>query len=244
MKKLRKILIRTGLVLIILIPIAAFAHFLIFPQETGSILIDWSNFKKEGRVYFNPATPHIKIDSLKLLITRASTRIGNFWGQNKSNPKFIYCDNEADYKKYCDNTSNPAVTYTKLVVVIVLCADGMDLDIIAHEYSHGEFYNRIGFYNRAFKIPVWFDEGLAMQNDYRDYYSEDSLEVKSDHFRNLPDIKKMTSAGQFLSGSHEQIMLNYMTAKHEIKNWYTKEKFDQFIKDINSGKSFKEAYGQ
>ena len=83
-----------------------------------------------------------------------------------------------------------------------------------------------------------------MQNDYRDYYSEGTLKVKWDNFKNLPDIKQLKSAGQFLAGSHEQIMLNYMTAKHEIKNWYTKEKLDKFIKDINSGKSFKEAYGQ
>ena len=244
MKRLRKIIIKTCLVLIILIPIAAFAHFLIFPQETRSILIDYSNFKKDGRIYFNSSTPHSKIDSLKSLITQASIRIDNFWGQKASNPKFIYCDTKEDFKKYCDNPSNPAVTYTKLGIFIVLCADGMDLDIIAHEYSHGEFYDRIGFYNRTFKIPTWFDEGLAMQNDYRDYYSDDTLKAKSDNFKNLPDIKHFKSGGQFLAGSHDQIMLNYMTAKHEVKNWYTKEKLDKFIKGINSGKTFAEAFGQ
>jgi hypothetical protein len=243
MTKFKKIIIRTCLVFIILIPIVAFAHFIIFPQETKSILIDYSNFKKDGRVYFNALTPQNKIDSLKLLINQASIRIDNFWRQKASNPKYIYCDTKEDFKKYCDNPSNPAVTYAKLGVFIVLCADGMDLDIIAHEYSHGEFVNRIGFYNRTFKIPTWFDEGLAMQNDYRDYYSEDTLKVKSDNFKNLPDIKQLKSARQFLAGSHEQIMLNYMTAKHEIKNWYTKEKLDKFIKDINSGKTFEVAYG-
>ena len=35
-----------------------------------------------------------------------------------------------------------------------------------------------------------------------------------------------------------------MTAKHEVKNWYTKEKLDNLIKDINSGKTFEEAFGQ
>jgi hypothetical protein len=244
MKKLRKIIIKTCLVFIILIPIAAFAHFLIFPQETRSILIGYSNFKKEGHVYFNSSTPHNKIDSLKSLITQASIRLNNFWGQKKSNPKFIYCDTEDDFKKYCDNPSNPAVTYTKLGTVIVLGPEAMDLDIIAHEYAHAEFYDRIGFYNRTFKIDTWFDEGLAMQNDYRDYYSDDTLRVKSGNFKNLPDIKKLRSSRQFLSGSHEQIMLNYMAAKHEIRNWYTKEKLNTFIEEINSGKTFEEAYGQ
>lgn len=244
MTKLKKIIIRTGLVLIIVIPIAALAHFIIFPQETKSILIDYSNFKKDGPVYFNVLTPQNKIDSLKSLITQASIRINNFWGQNASNPKFIYCDNYEDFKKYCYNPAVPAVTYAKLGAVIVLSADALDLDIIAHEFSHAELYNRIGFYNWTFKIPTWFDEGLAMQNDDRDYYSDDTLKAKSDNFKNLPAIKNFKSGGQFLAGSHDQIMLNYLTAKHEIKNWYTKEKLEKFINDINSGKTFEEAFGQ
>jgi hypothetical protein len=187
-------------------------------------------------------TPQNKIDSLKLLINQASIRIGNFWGQKTCNPKFIYCDKQDDYEKYCYNPYVPAVTYSKLGAVIVLGADAIDLDIIAHEFSHAEFYKRIGFYNRTFKIPTWFDEGLAMQNDYRDYYSDDTLKVKSNNFKNLPVIKNFKAGAQFLAGSHEQIMLNYMTAKHEVKNWYTKEKLDRFIKDINSGKTFEEAY--
>ena len=244
MTKLSKIIIRIWLVFIILIPIAAFAHFIIFPQETRSILIDYSDFKKEGHIYFNASTRNNKIDSLKSLINQATIRIGNFWGQKTSNPKFIYCDNYDDFKKYCYNPFVPAVTYSKLGAVILLSADAMDLDIIAHEFSHAEFYNRIGFYNWTFKIPTWFDEGLAMQNDYRDYYSDDTLKAKSDNFKKLPDIKNFKLGGQFLAGSHDQIMLHYMTAKHEIKNWYTKPKLDKFIKDLNSGKSFEEAFGQ
>jgi hypothetical protein len=244
MTKLKKIIRRTVLIFLIVIPISAIAHFISFPQETRSILINYSNFKKEGRVYFNASTLHNKIDSLKSLITLASIRIDNFWGQKTSNPKFIYCDNEDDFKKYCINPSAPAVAYLKLGSVIVLSADAMDLDIIAHEFSHAEFYERIGFYKFNYKIPSWFKHGLAMQNDYRDYYSDDTLKVKSGNFKNLPDIKSFKSDGQFYAGSHQQIMLNYMTAKHEIKNWYTKEKLDKFIKDINSGKTFEEAFAQ
>jgi hypothetical protein len=110
--------------------------------------------------------------------------------------------------------------------------------------SHAEFYERIGFYNFNYKIPSWFKHGLAMQNDYRNYYSDDTLKTKSDNFKNLPDIKSFKSDRQFYSGSREQIMLNYMAAKHEIKKWYTKQKLDNFLKDINSGKTFEEAFGQ
>jgi len=244
MTKLGKIIIRTCLVFIILLPIAAFAHFIIFPQETRSIFIDYSNFKKEGRVYFNSSTRQGKIDSLKSLINQASLRNSDFWGQTRSSPKFIYCDNEGDLKTYCVNPSAPAVTYLKLGSFIVLSPDAINLDIIAHELSHAEFYEQIGFYNFDYKIPSWFKEGLAMQNDYRDYYSDDTLKVKSGNFKNLPNVKSFKSDAEFYAGSRQAIMLNYMTAKHEIKKWYTRAKLDSFIKSINSNKTFEEAFGQ
>lgn len=244
MTKLRKIMIRACLIIIILIPIAAFAHFIIFPQETRSILIDYSNFKKDGRIYCDAATPQKKIDSLKMLINQAAARMENFWGQKTSNPKFIYCDNEGDFIKYCVNPAAPAVTYLKLGAVIVLGADAVDVDIIAHEFSHAELYERIGFYTFNHTIPSWFKHGLAMQNDDRAYYSEDTLKATSDNFKNLPDIKSFTSDQQFYAGSRQEIMLHYMAAKHEVRLWYTKEKLARFCRDIQSGKTFKEAFGQ
>ena len=116
------------------------------------------------------------------------------------------------------------------------------MDIIAHEMSHAELYERLGFFKMIFVIPRWFDEGLAMQNDYRNYYSEDTLKARSDNYRNLPDIKQFNRGGGFNEGTHEQVMMNYMMANHVTKEWYTRQKLDKLIKDINSGKSFEEAY--
>jgi hypothetical protein len=244
MLKLKKIIIRTAFVVLILIPVAALAHFIIFPQQSRSILIDYSGFKKDGRLYFNTATPKNKIDSLKSLLDGANARISNFWGEKTANPKFIYCDKATDFSKYSNAPSAPAITHCKLGTYIVLSNDGVDLDIIAHEISHAEFYERVGFYKWSIAIPSWFKHGLAMQNDYRNYYSEDTLKVRSANFTNLPDIKKIKKDDAFYAGTHERVMLNYMTAKHEVKNWYTKQKLDKLIKDLNSGKSFEEAFNK
>ena len=243
MPKFKKISKRIALILLIVIPISALVHFIIFPQQTRSILINYSSFKKDGMLYFNKNTPQRKVDSVKLLIELAANQVTGFWGQKTGNPKYIYCDSEADFKKYGSPYAVPALTHLKLGAYIVISNKGIDLDIIAHEIAHSEFYERIGFYNWSFKIPRWFDEGLAMQNDNRDYYSEDTLKVRSNNFKNLPDIKNFKSGKQFSEeGTHEQIMLNFMTAKHEVKNWYTKEKLDKLIKDINAGKSFDKAF--
>jgi hypothetical protein len=245
MKKFKRIIIKTVLLFLLIIPISAFAHFIFFPQQTRCILIDFSDLKKEDQLYFNAAIPQNKIDSLKSLLNLASTRVASFWGQKKCNPKYIYCESNEDFKKFGSPFSIPALTHVKFGAHIVISHDGVDLDIIAHEISHAEFYERIGFYNWSFKIPRWFDEGLAMQDDYRNYYSEDTLKSKTNNYQNLPDVKLLKSGKQFSEeGSHEQIMLNIMLAKHEVKNWYTREKLTQFIKDINSGKTFEEAFGQ
>jgi hypothetical protein len=236
---------RAFLVFLILIPVSAFAHFIFFPQQTRSILIDYSSFKKNGRLYFNAGTPQRKIDSVQYLIQLASARVASFWGQKNSIPQYIYCDSDADFKKFGSPFPVPALTHLKLGAAIVISSEGADLDILAHEICHAELYERIGFYNRTFKIPIWFDEGLAMQNDYRNYYSEDSLKLKSDNYKNLPNVKKLKTGKQFSEeSSNEKIMLNYIAAKHEIKNWYTKEKLDKFIEAINTGKTFEEAFNQ
>ena len=239
---LKKIIIRVFWVFVIIIPLASFAHFLIFPQQTRSILIDYSSFKKDGRIYFNPNTARNKIDTLQSLIQQASMRVAGFWGQQTCNPKFIYCDDAQDFKKYGSSNPVPALTHLKLGSYIVISNGGIDLDIIAHEISHAEFYERIGFYNWSFKIPRWFDEGLAMQNDYRNYYSEDTLKARSDNYKNLPDVRNFKTDGQFYEGSVDRVMLNFMTARHEVKKWYSKKKLEKLIEDLNSGKSFRDAF--
>jgi hypothetical protein len=245
MTNFKKVIRRTVLIFLIVVPASAFAHFIVFPQQTRSILIDSSDFEKDGRLYFNSNTAQSKIDTLKSLIELASNRVAAFWGQKNCNPKYIYCEKDEDFKKFGSPYPVPALTHIKLGSYMVMSSQGVDLDIIAHELSHAEFYERIGFYNWTFKIPRWFDEGLAMQNDTRSYYSEDTLKFKSNNYKNLPDVKKLISGKQFSEeGSQEQIMLNYMAAKHEVKNWYTKKKLDKFVKDINAGKTFEEAFGQ
>ena len=233
------------LIFLVVIPFSGFAHFIFFPQQTRCILIDYSEFSKEGSLYFNSNTPQNKLDTIKSIIQLASNRVASFWGQKTCHPTFIYCENSRDFKKFGSPYPFPAMTHMKFCSYIVISDQGVDADILAHEISHAEFYQRLGFYTWSFKIPRWFDEGLAMQNDNRSYYSEDTLKARSNNFKNLRDVKKFISGKQFSEeGTPEQVTLNFMTAKHIVNKWYTKEKLDNFIKDMNSGKSFEDAFGR
>ena len=98
-----------------------------------------------------------------------------------------------------------------------------------------ELYEKIGFFNREFKLPTWFDEGLAMQVDYRSYYSIDSLRIKSDNFKRLLDVTKLKSYSHFGNGKREDVVLNYSAAKYGVAKWYTHKKLKAFVPEINNG---------
>jgi hypothetical protein len=236
-KSLRLLLIFIGL-----IPLAAFAHFIVFTKETRCILIAFSDFERKGDLYLMPGANKSHTDSLQSMIGKAAERVSLFWGGKKIDPTFIVCDREEDFRSLSVSPDAPAVTYLKLGAHIVLNRQGEDLDIIAHEISHAEFYARIGFYKWNFVIPDWFKHGLAMQNDYRSHYSTDTLKARTEDLKNMPDIKQLKTSAQFYSGTNDQIMLHYMTAKYIVGQWYTRQKLNQFILDMNAGKSFDDAF--
>ena len=136
----------------------------------------------------------------------------------------------------------PAAAIMHIGSYVVISKEGVDLDIISHELSHTELFERVGIFNRATKIPAWFDEGLAMQVDHRSYYSIDTLRELTNNFQTLPDVTIHNDYQTFGSGSREVVMMNYRAAKYEVQQWYTPEKLEAFISQLNAGKSFNEAY--
>lgn len=242
MRKVKKIVICVSIILLLVLLLAAVVHYILFPQQTTCMLIPFSDLKKDDRIYYNKHISQGKTDTLKWIIQQACIRSDSFWQNKTCEPVFIYCDTEAEFKKFGSPYKVPAVTHLKLGAYIVISNTGLNVDILSHEIAHAELYQRIGFYRHQFKLPIWFDEGLAMQVDHRNYYSEDTLSAKTKHFQNLPDVTIMYSGKQFQSGTIEEVMLHYMAAKHIIKQWYTHDRLMAIIHEINTGKSFADAY--
>lgn len=235
-------LIKLSFVLLIVLCISGIGHALTFPQETRCILIDFYDFENSDRLYYRSSTSLETQNRLKALIVKAEDRVSKFYQNKKSTPKYIYCPTEEDYLNFGSPFSTPASANMKLGAYVVIGKAGADLDILAHEISHAELYERIGFFNRLLKIPIWFDEGLAMQVDYRSYYSNDTLKSKSNNYQNLPALTKISTGAQFWSGTKEEVMLNYMTSKYEVSKWYSQKKLNSFINSINEGDDFDEAF--
>ena len=227
-----------------LLLVACVAHRLVFPEETRAILVRFSYFKRSGRLYYSDSTPASEVTRMHSLIEQASKRVATFWNGQQSNPRFIYCETQEEFARYSISPDAPACTYCKLGEHIVVNADGMDADIIAHEISHAEFYARVGFYIWSFKIPDWFKHGLAMQNDYRIYYSTDTLIARTDSLKTLPDVTKLKTSQQFYSGSPEEVMLHYMAAKYRVALWFTRDRLAALVAALRKGDPFDEAFAE
>lgn len=230
------------IILITILGISSIGHALVMPQVTRCMLIDLYDFEKEGQVYFRPHINEQKRNEIHQLIKQAELRVDKFWKARKATPKFIYTELDDEYVKFGAPFPTPAAAIMHFGSYVVINHNGVDLDIISHELSHLELYARIGLINRFLEIPVWFDEGLAMQVDHRSYYSIDALQRLSNNFKNLPNVQKMKDYNTFGSGTREEVMMNYRASKYVISKWYTPEKLDAFIDKLNDGKSFEESY--
>ena len=242
---MKKIIIRCLIIIAILIPIAAAAHYAIFPQTSRCMLIGLSGFEKYDGIYFAPQTDVPTQKTVIEYVHEGKTRIESLFSNRKGTPVIIYCRTTDEFEKYGANASSPAVTQLSIFgEFVVINGTQIDKDVFAHEMCHSELQSQIGWYKRSTKIPTWFDEGLAMQVDYRSYYGEDSLIAAINNGMKMADVTKMKTLSEFNQGNDDEVWLHYAAAKHVVGQWYTKEKLTKFIKDMNDGDGFEKAYGQ
>lgn len=238
-----KFLSRVALVFVVIIGVTCAAYAIVLPQPTRCLLIDFYDFEKDGNLYYRQGVSEERIREIKALIVRANERVERFWEGKVGNPDFVYCESDEDYLKFGAPFMTPAAATMSFNSYVVISNKGVDLDILSHEISHVELFERIGMYNRTFKIPTWFDEGLAMQVDLRDYYCLSALKEKSNNLRNLPKVTHLTTGRAFGQGTRDEVMLNYMTASYQVAKWYTPRNLSAFIYRINNGDDFKTALG-
>ncbi len=241
---MKKLLKRTIILTTVLLPLMTFAHFMVFPQETRCMFISFSDLKKTGNLYYSNSTDAMQLEQLLSLKATAEKKFKSFWGKEEPfNYKIIFCNTEALYNKY-GNPGTPATTQRKLGAYVVLSGEGLDENIIAHELSHTILYNQIGWYKASFKIPTWFEEGLAMQVDDRERYAIDSVQIKMKNGLVLPNVNSIATGTQFYNGNSEAIRINYVTSKYVVHEWLKTHSLKLFIQKMNNGDGFEAAFKQ
>ncbi|WP_353717577.1 hypothetical protein [Dyadobacter sp. 676] len=241
------------------LPILLGSLFFLYPQIFYCELIAFSDFKStDNKVYFGPGIGRDKYKTLKSTIALAEARIDSFYQCKKSNPKIIVCRTPQQYQKYCSSTEGAGCSIGTPwgSSYVILNAQGMNIDVIAHEMSHIELLKRVGWWRTTTGIPQWFNEGLALMLDrrfvshttprerYRAYRYEWRYYTRDG--RDLLLLKDISTMREFFGGDQRHVMTAYMTAGMEVSYWllgHGDAGLQRFMEQMREGASFEEAYG-
>ena len=130
---------------------------------------------------------------------------------------------------------------------ISVSSEWLNVDVLAHELTHAEVHTRIFHGGISFDLPIptWFDEGLAIQNDYRAQYSYQTWLSITDNGVTVPSIAQYDTAEKFYAGNVEDRRTRYCLAGHEIWTWIEQNGKDAMItllNNISKGGEFSSQY--
>ncbi len=157
----------------------------------------------------------------------------------------ILCDDEKLLAKLGGDHDTQTALFPVKKSYISVSAEYLTVDILAHELTHAELHERLS--GRALRrIPTWFDEGIALQNDYREQYGPAAWAEQTDNGKTIVAHEDMDTAAEFYSGTKEERRFRYLIAKHDVAEWlenYGLLGLLNLIDRINSGEDFSDAYG-
>ena len=147
------------------------------------------------------------------LISEARIRIQNTFGTPRSTPIIVFLNDPNAFWPFKLSEYGGA-HFIGTRTCLIIGPKGQNPDVVAHELMHAEIANRVGYWRRLTQLPMWFDEGLAMQVDFRPRYvlhSGAGTETKR--------IKTLWSASDFFVSDDELLTKNYAVAKAEVAIW-------------------------
>lgn len=151
------------------------------------------------------------------LIGEAKSRDAVFFGSLTclDHTVIMICDDEKLLAKLGGDHDTQTVLFPVKKSYISVSAEYLTVDVLAHELTHAELYERLS--GKAFlRIPTWFDEGIALQNDYREQYAPEAWAEQTDNGKNTVAHEAMDTAAEFYSGTKEDRRFRYLNAKHDV----------------------------
>ena len=188
-------------------------------------------------------------DEITHLIDEAKSRVKDFYGSLTCPDRtaIIICDDDKLLAKLGGDhdTHHFSTLFPVKRSYVSVSTEYLTIDILAHELSHAELYERLS--GKAFRrVPTWFNEGIALQNDYREQYGPEAWAEQTDNGKNIVAHEDMDTAAEFYSGTKEDRRFRYLNAKHDIAEWLEKHGLQGFmalIDSLNGGEDFSAAYG-
>ena len=223
-----------------MLAIASIAVALAEPQAAACATIEYRGLDEVAPGIF--ASTDVPIDRKRefgRLHAAAKRRVADRFGPVRASPVIIIGSTEALRQLFPGASSFASTIYVPYRSCVLVGPDGDDVDILAHEQLHAEMHHRVGHWRRLTQIPTWFDEGVAMQVDYRERYawSPQSGAVNSG------SVKRWTSRAQFFAGNDAKLTRHYAMAKEEVRLWLKNSRhLYDFLERIRQGDEFAGLY--
>ena len=181
------------------------------------------------------------------MIEQSEERVKAFFGDlyYMDDTIFIICDDNGLIRKLGEDHGTVCVDFPSEKRYICISDEYLELDILAHEITHAELRARLSVKAQK-RIPTWFDEGIALQNDYRERYSEELWIAQTDNGKNTVALEEMDTPSEFYAGEAEDRRFRYLNAKHELSGWmaeHGQQGLLKLLEQINDGVDFNTAYG-
>ena len=245
-KSRKRVLICTVSVFLLLIVIAA-VYFFQFNAVGYRMTVPYRSAFEEidDNTYINRSFSG-SIEKAIGLIDSAKERVKEFFGDLccLEDTVIILCDDDHLLSKLGGDHDTKIIYFPVVKHYISVSDEYLSIDILAHELTHAELHTRLSVSAQK-KLPTWFDEGIALQNDYREQYGFDAWVERTDNGSHTVALENMDEASEFYAGTVEERRFRYLNAKHELDVWMTahgQHGLLELLDRLNGGEDFTTAY--
>lgn len=246
MKK-RKRMVISGILIAIILLLAASLYFFEYTAPGYRMSIAIHGFEEISDNIYVDQNWTGDTNKLLSLIGEAHERAKAFFGEVKNHPTVIVSDDKQKLARLGGDHDTFTVMLFQANSYISVSSKWLNVDDLAHEFTHAEVHTRVfrGGISFDLPIPTWFDEGLAIQNDYREQYGYQTWLNITDNGRIVPSIVQYDTAEKFYAGDVEDRRKRYCLAGHELGIWIEQNGRDAMItllNNIGTGTEFSSLY--
>ena len=178
-------------------------------------------------VYVDAEMPQQQRKQLLQTVKQSRTEISQFFGGMKSSPNIYACSTKQCFSKF-GGVQAKAKTINDDTVL--LSSNGLDRTTLSHELAHAEFHKLLGTSHVWNKVPMWFDEGLALLACKDSNYSKPVTMMPLDN---------LASQDQWVNAVRSKVPA-YSIAKQAVETWYKKvgtEGLQAMIRRLKKGET-------